>query len=75
MILLRMIRALAVRRPLTQNLGATPKPAVLYPWVRYFKIQCTTQRAYSKRDLFKSLISMNMARDHHNRIIHRFIEL
>ena len=39
------------------------------------KIQCTTQRVYSNRDLFKALTSMNIARDHHNRIIHRFIEL
>ena len=40
-----------------------------------FKSQCTTQRVYSKRDLFKTLTSMNIARDHHNRIIYRFIEL
>ena len=39
------------------------------------KMQCTTQRVYSNRDLFKTLTSMNIARDHHNRIIHRFIEL
>ena len=39
------------------------------------KMQCTTQRVYSKRDLFKTLTSMNIAGDHHNRIIHRFIEL
>ena len=32
-------------------------------------LQCTTQRVYSKRDLFKTLTSMNIARDHHNRII------
>ena len=32
------------------------------------KMQCTTQRVYSKRDLFKTLTSMNIARDHHNRI-------
>ena len=38
-----------------------------------FIMQCTTRRAYSKRDLFKTLTSMNIARDHHNRIIHRFI--
>ena len=38
-------------------------------------MQCTTQRVYSKRDLFKTIISINIARDHHNRIIHRFIEL
>ena len=29
-------------------------------------VQCTTQRVYSKRDLFKTLTSMNIARDHHN---------
>ena len=40
-----------------------------------FYVQCTTQRVYSKRDLFKILTSMNIARDHNNRIIHRFIEL
>ena len=38
-------------------------------------MQCTTQRVYSKRDQFKTLTSMNIARDHHNRIIHRFIGL
>ena len=38
-------------------------------------MQCTTQRVYSKRDLFKTLTSMNIARDHRNRITHRFIEL
>ena len=32
------------------------------------KMQCTTQRVYSKRDLYKTLTSMNIARDHHNRI-------
>ena len=35
----------------------------------------TTQKVYTKRDLFKTLTSMNIAGDHHNRIIHRFIEL
>ena len=39
------------------------------------KMQYTTQRVYSKRDLFETLTSMNIARDHHNRIIHWFIEL
>ena len=39
------------------------------------KTQCTTQRVNSKRDLFKTFISMNIARDHHNRIIYQFIEL
>ena len=34
------------------------------------KMQYTTQRVYSKRDLFETLTSMNIARDHHNRIIH-----
>ena len=38
------------------------------------KMQCTTQRVYSKRDLFKTLTSMNIARDHHNRIIYRLCE-
>ena len=38
-------------------------------------MQYTTQRVYSERDLFKALTSMNIARDHHNRIIHQFIEL
>ena len=33
-------------------------------------LQYTTQRVYSKRDLFETLTSMNIARDHHNRIIH-----
>ena len=35
----------------------------------------TTRRVNTKRDLFKTFVSMNVARDHHNRIIHRFIEL
>ena len=39
------------------------------------KMQCTTRRLYSKQNLFKTLTSMNIARDNHNRIIHRFIEL
>ena len=26
---------------------------------------CTTRRVYSKRDLLKTLTSMNIARDHH----------
>ena len=39
------------------------------------KMQCTTQRVYSNRDLFETLTFMNIARDHHNRIIHRCIEL
>ena len=39
------------------------------------KVQCTTQRVNCNRDLFKTLTSMNVARDHHNRIIYRFIEL
>ena len=34
------------------------------------ELQYTTQRVYSKRDLFETLTSMNIARDHHNRIIH-----
>ena len=34
------------------------------------KMQYTSQRVYSKRDLFETLTSMNIARDHHNRIIH-----
>ena len=34
------------------------------------KMQYTTQRVYSKRDPFETLTSMNIARDHHNRIIH-----
>ena len=38
-----------------------------------FSLQYTTQRVYSKRDLFKTLTFMNIARDHHNRIIDRFI--
>ena len=38
-------------------------------------MQCTTQKVYSKRDLFKILTSMDIARDHHKRIIYRFIEL
>ena len=40
-----------------------------------FATQFTTQRVYSTRDLLKTLSSMNIARDYHNRIIHRFIEL
>ena len=39
------------------------------------KMRCTSQRVYSNRDLFKTLTFMDIARDHHNRIIHRFIEL
>ena len=39
------------------------------------KMQCTTGRVSSKRDPFKAFSSMNIVRDHHNRIIHRFIEL
>ena len=39
------------------------------------QLQYTTQRVYIKRDLFKTLTSVNIARDHHNRIIHRFIQL
>ena len=39
------------------------------------KMQSTTRRVNSKRDLFRAFISMNVVRDHHNRIIHRFIEL
>ena len=31
--------------------------------------QCTMQRVYSNQDLFEILTSMNVARDHHNRII------
>ena len=38
-------------------------------------MQCTTPRVYNKRDLFKTFISIKIARDHHNRIIYRFIEL
>ena len=38
-------------------------------------MQCTTPRVCSKRELFIVLTSINIARDHHNRIIHRFIEL
>ena len=34
-------------------------------------LQSTTRRVYSNRDLFKTLTSMNIARDHHNRIIYR----
>ena len=34
-----------------------------------------TYKVYSERDLFKTLTSMNIAGDHHNRMIHRFIEL
>ena len=41
----------------------------------FFSMQYTIQRVYSKRDLFKTVISMDIARDHHNRIVHRFIEL
>ena len=40
-----------------------------------YRLLCATQRVYSKRDLFKTLTSMNIARDHHNRIIYRFVEL
>ena len=40
-----------------------------------FVMQCTTQRVYSNRDLFKTLTSMNIARDLHNRIIYRSVEL
>ena len=36
-------------------------------------LQCTTRRVNSKRDLFKATTSMNIVRDHHNRMIHRFI--
>ena len=39
------------------------------------KMQYTTQRVYSKRDLFKTLTSTNIARDHHNRITHQFIDV
>ena len=39
------------------------------------KMQCTTQRVYSKRDLLKTLTFMNKVCDHQNRIIHQFIEL
>ena len=39
------------------------------------KMQCTTQTVYGNRDLFKTLTSMNIVSDHHNRIIYRFIEL
>ena len=38
-------------------------------------MQCTTRRVNSKRDLFETLTSINIARDHHNRIIHRLVEL
>ena len=38
-------------------------------------MQYTSQRVYSKRDQFKTLTSMNIARDYRNRIIHRSIEL
>ena len=38
-------------------------------------MQYITRRVYSKRHLFKTLTSVNVARDHHTRIIHRFIEL
>ena len=34
------------------------------------KMQYTTQRVYSKRDLFETLTSVNIAHDHHNRITH-----
>ena len=40
-----------------------------------FAVYCTTRRVNSKRDLFEALTSMNIVRDHRNRIIHQFIEL
>ena len=36
------------------------------------KMQYTTHRVYNKRDLFKTLTSMNIASDHHNHIIHQY---
>ena len=39
------------------------------------KMQCATQRVYSKRNLFKTHTSMTIARDLHNRIIYQFIEV
>ena len=38
------------------------------------KMQCTTQRVHSKRDLIKTLTYTNIARNHHNRIIYRFVQ-
>ena len=38
-------------------------------------MQWTTRRVNNKRDLFKTLTSMNIASDHRSCIIHRVIEL
>ena len=42
---------------------------------QHYGVQCSTQRVYSKRDLFKTFTSMSIERDDHNYIIHQFIEL
>ena len=42
------------------------------------KMQCATPRVYIKctirRNIFKTPTSMNIARDHHNNIVHQFVE-
>ena len=44
-------------------------PCLKYKYFYSSISQCTTQRVYSNQDLFEILTSMNIARDHHNRII------
>ena len=64
----------------TQNLNrddVATMPLLLYVLSSFLHtitmsvLQCTTQRVYSKRNLFETLASMNIARDHHIRIIYQ----